>query len=520
LMAILSRNIFYMEKISNSIDFFLNEAKAYPNKVAIIYKNEEISFFKLAQDIHLTAIHFQQKGIKQGHKVLVFVPMSIDLYRVLLALFKIGATVVFLDEWVSKKRMEESCKLAKCDAFIGTWKANIFAQISAELRKIPIKLGVKYESKTVAIFKETFVQASDVALITFTTGSTGVPKAAIRTHEILSHQFIALKEIINPTNNDIDLCALPIVLLINLGAGCTSIIANYNARKPVTLKEAIIIKQIQKYKANRIVGSPFLLKQLALYITVHNIPFPHLKKIFTGGATVFIGDAKILHAAFPNVEIKAVYGSTEAEPISAINIVDLINSNNGLAHAGINTGVPHACAHVKILKLTEHVVYYSADEALNQDCLEVNMIGEIIVSGKHVVQQYLYNQDAVNRTKIFIGNTCWHRTGDSGYFTETGNLYFTGRCSTLLIDNEKIVSTLFYENNIQAITGVSIATVLKLNDKLIAIVEMNGGANKLQITDSIKSLGVETISFIQKMPRDPRHYSKIDYDKLKQMYFS
>jgi olefin beta-lactone synthetase len=502
----------------NIINFFLAAAKAHPHKTAIIHKGQSIGFSQLAADIHATAIHFQQSGIQQGHKVLVFVPMSIELYRILLALFKIGATVIFLDEWVSKKRMEESCKLAQCHAFIGTWKAKIFAQFSSELRKIPIKLGTTYRYHTSKVFKPPFVQPSDVALITFTTGSTGVPKAAMRTHEVLHHQFIALKEIINPTENDIDLCALPIVLLINLGAGCTSVIANYNARKPATLKEKLIIQQLQTHKINRAVGSPFLLKQLALYCTAHNIALPVLQKIFTGGATVFIDDAKVLHAAFSNTQVVAVYGSTEAEPISAINIIDLINSNNGLQQAGINTGVPHHCASIKILKITDAPAEYPNEATLEKDCQPINMIGEIIVSGKHVVQQYLHNEAAVKRTKIFIGNTCWHRTGDSGYLTQEGNLYFTGRCSTLINDNGKIISTLFYENNLQAIAGVNIATIIKQHEKLLAIVEIDKNANKENIIAAVNNLGIENISFINNMPRDPRHHSKIDYDKLQQIY--
>ena len=504
----------------NIINFFLDAAKAYPHKTAIIHKQQAISFSKLAQDIDITAIHFQQQGIQQGHKVLVFVPMSIDLYRILLALFKIGATAVFLDEWVSKKRMEESCKLAQCNAFIGTWKAIIFAQFSRELRKIPIKLGTSYLKQTSNKFIAPFVQPSDVALITFTTGSTGIPKAAIRTHKILTHQFIALKEIIEPTENDIDLCALPIVLLINLGAGSTSVIANYNARKPDKLKESIIIQQLQKHNINRAVGSPFLLKKIAAYCIANNISLPTLKKIFTGGATVFINDATILQLAFPHTVVKAVYGSTEAEPISAINIIDLLKSNNELQQAGINTGMPHQCATIKILKIIDEPVAYATDAELEKDCVPHNVIGEIIVSGKHVVQKYLHNEAAVKRTKIFIGNTCWHRTGDSGYLTQDGNLYFTGRCNNLINDNGKIISVLFYENNLQAIAGINIGTIVKQDEKLLAIVEINHNANKENIITAIQKLGIEDISFIQKMPRDPRHHSKIDYDKLKQMYLA
>ncbi len=505
-----------MTKAENNIlEFFKKAANEHPTKVAIIEKAKTISFSTLENEVHYTAIYFQQKGIKKGDKVLVFVPMSIDLYRILLALFKIGAIPIFLDEWVSKKRMEAACELANASAFIGIIKARVYSLFSTVLKKIPIKIGTTYKKYSSKNFDEVFVQPNDTALITFTTGSTGTPKAAIRTHEILTAQFEALKEIINPSENDIDLCALPIVLLINLGAGYTSVIANYNSRKPNTLKVKRIVEQVKKYKVNRIVGSPFLLHQLALYCLEKNIKISLVQKIFTGGATVFKTAALNIRSAFFTSNIQVVYGSTEAEPISAIDIDDLIKSNNTVKQNGINTGIPHSCAKIKICKISEYPLYFIDDAALNEHCLAENNIGEIIVSGKHVVQQYLHNEDAVKQTKIFIGDTCWHRTGDSGYLTKEGNLFFTGRCNTLIYKNNTIISTYFYENNLQAIVGINIGTVLQKNETLIAFVETDSTCDKKFIEKEIYLLQIDRIVFLKKIPRDPRHNSKIDYEKLR-----
>ena len=70
-----------------------------------IHKNKAISFSEFEKQIKDTSNYFLNKGISKGDRVLIFVPMSIDLYRIVLALFNIGATAVFLDELVSKKRM-------------------------------------------------------------------------------------------------------------------------------------------------------------------------------------------------------------------------------------------------------------------------------------------------------------------------------------------------------------------------------------------------------------------------------
>ena len=92
----------------NISELFISAAKSYPNKIAIIDPKGSITYSDLEKEVQKTAAYFQKKGIKRIDRVLVFVPMGIDLYRIVLALFYIGATAVFLDEWVNKKT--KSCR--------------------------------------------------------------------------------------------------------------------------------------------------------------------------------------------------------------------------------------------------------------------------------------------------------------------------------------------------------------------------------------------------------------------------
>jgi acyl-coenzyme A synthetase/AMP-(fatty) acid ligase len=298
----------------NIVDLFFEQAKSHPFKSAIIFQNDEISFGNLAQQINDTANFFLHKGISKGDRVLVFVPMSIDLYRIVLALFKIGATAVFLDEWVSKQRLEVCCKLSQCKAFIGIFKARIFSLFSAALRSIPINLGTSYQVIADKI-PLPVTYHDDAALITFTTGSTGIPKAAIRTHNFLYQQFKALQQKLNSKPEDISMTVLPIVLLINLATGTTSVIATFKASKPDTLKPGLVVDQIKKHHINTIIASPFFVKKISAYMIAQQLVLPGISKIFTGGAPVFPSEAAIYHRAFSDAKTEIVYGSTEAEPI-------------------------------------------------------------------------------------------------------------------------------------------------------------------------------------------------------------
>src|SRR5690606_10354457 len=194
-----------MENSFNIVGLFIHNAESYPNKTAIWDKNgDKITFSALAQQVRQTANYFRQKGIQRGDRVLLFVPMSIDLYRNVLALFYLGATIVFVDQWSKIDRLDTCCQMANCKAFVGSWKAHLLRFFSKGIRQIPIKLGWSYSGAENDKMCQTL--SEDAALITFTTGSTGTPKAALRTHGFLYEQFKALEEEIRakPLDADID----------------------------------------------------------------------------------------------------------------------------------------------------------------------------------------------------------------------------------------------------------------------------------------------------------------------------
>lgn len=501
----------------NITSHFFEAASKFPEKIAIADKKGNITFGELEQQVIQVSNTFLLRGIKKGDRVLVFVPMSIELYRTVLALFRIGAVAVFLDEWVSFSRLNASCKAAKCHAFIGSFKARILGLVSAEIRKIPIKLGTSIEQNHQNIaLPEVF--GTDTALLTFTTGSTGSPKAARRTHGFLHQQFLALSEEVQSSPEDIDMPVLPIVLLLNLGAGCTSVIAKYNSRKPSSLDPSKILNQIEFFKVTKITASPFFVLQLARYIKRENQTPPQLlRKIFTGGAPVFPNQATDILTAFSNTNLRIVYGSTEAEPISSISGVELIERTHNELSKGLPVGLPFHRAKVRIITIDDHPVNVDNEGSLEKLFLPAGTIGEIIVSGSHVLSEYFNNEEAIRQNKIFVGDKCWHRTGDSGYLDSQGNLFLCGRCKSLIVYKGELIAPFIYEFAIKATKEVEIGTVLLREKELVLVIETTSEANREHITNALRQsrLQFDYIHWMKSIPRDPRHHSKIDYEKLK-----
>ena len=496
-------------KKENITHLFFDAATKFPNKSAIIEGDRYITYDELADEVKKTAAYFWDQGIRPGDRVLVFVPMSIELYRVVLALFYIGASAVFLDEWVSKERLLLCCRIADCKAFIGTTKARVLCFFAKEIRKIPIKLSLKKRSSRNIASVEVNQEAT--ALITFTTGSTGIPKAADRSHRFLTDQFLILKEKIKTDPSDVDMPVLPIFLFINLAVGCTSVIAKFNSRKPQSLNPKVIIDQIQLHQVNRIIASPFFIRTLSEYMIEQDVRLSTIRNIFTGGAPVFPKEALVYCKALPDAEVLIVYGSTEAEPISSIS-AEAIVEDPLLLHKGLPVGEIHPKTQLKIINMTSEDI--PSIENFDDLDLDEEKVGEIIVAGEHVLKKYFNNPRAFAANKIISNGETWHRTGDSG-FVKNGKLFLTGRCKQLIFNNGEIISPFIEESKLLSIDGISMGTFMSCRNQLMLIVESK--LSKERIKELVSTFTFDHLKVLSQIPRDPRHFSKIDYARLATM---
>ena len=488
---------------NNIVEILFENAKKFPNKLAIIHKNEKITYSELSKDVKEYANYFLSKGLKNGDNVLIFVPMTIELYKILSAIFYIGATAIFVDAWADKNRLSQALTIVPCKAFIGCPKAFILKLMSKKVRDVKLNFVSGFIGKCKKEYNIEPAKPDTTALITFTTGSTGLPKAAKRTHEYLLEQHYVLKKHLNPETDDVDLASLPIFVLHNLACGTTSVIPDFNPQKPADINPEKIIKDIEKNNINTSVGSPRFYEKLAEYSEIKG-----LERIFTGGAPVFPKSAKLLQEKFKNCNVEIVYGSTEAEPIASISTRELLDFK-GEVKDGLFVGKPIDDINVKIIRPSDEPV-----QNFEESWLPQGEIGEICVEGKHVLKEYYNSEKAQNFAKIRYNGQIWHRTGDAGYIDKDDNLFLMGRVKNRFEYNGKEIYVFPIENALLEIDEIEIGTVMKIGNKIVLAIELKP-SSKINEFETAKLSGFEydRIEFL-KIPRDPRHNSKIDYDKL------
>lgn len=508
----------------NIIDTFLKAAAESPERLALVQDGSSISYGQLCEEVKTAAAYYQSRGLKRGDMVLVFVPMSIPLYRVVLALFYLGAVPVFIDEWVSVARLRDCLKVVPCIGLIAKPTYLLLSFFIGPLRKIPVRISAKKcTQKQQIILPPTAVSGSDTALVTFTTGSTGIPKAANRTHDFLYAQLAALQPLLQDVASPC-MTLLPIVVLLHFASGKTAILppARFKAGKPKTIRH--LANPIAHNDTEAIIASPAIIAMLIS--TTGNLSnalrsaFTHIKTVITGGGPVYPALAKQMRETFGAATIKAVYGSTEAEPISHIDAAELAGASlDILLTKGLPVGAPDPFTEVAILKMDAEVASLVDIDAFTFQLCHPGTPGEVIVAGAHVLRHYINNPFAEAQTKMHIDGKIWHRTGDCGLLDDDGRLYLLGRCAERFIWNGRAYYPAIISYGLQVLAGITDSALLLKDGAPLLVLEQADKPALSTVKDSLASLHLigAAILFIRKIPKDPRHQTKVDYAQLRQI---
>ena len=198
----------------NASDILKELAVKIPNKTAVIdtKTSSRISFNYLEKNSSKIANMFKDAGLQEGDGVLLFLPMSVELYSILAAIFKMKLVAVFIDPYADSEHIKNCCRIHPLKALvISGKKAGLFCYMNSEIRKIPNKYIINGKMPGFRKFSDyedhsfdftcTETEADTKALVTFTSGSTGTPKGLLRTHGFLSAQQKVLEKTLELPEN-------------------------------------------------------------------------------------------------------------------------------------------------------------------------------------------------------------------------------------------------------------------------------------------------------------------------------
>ncbi len=450
------------------------QIKARPRQTALWFPDRtQISFQELDELSRRIARSLEKAGIGIGDKVLLALGLSPLLYAAILAMTRLGITIMVVEPWMPLSRIKSKVELMKPKAFLAGQLGFFWGLRSESIRKIPHWLKAeKLMRESPAERRRVDVPFDQASMVTFTSGTSAEPKGVVRTHSYLLSQFRVISESLHTERfRGPDICIFPSFALANLGQGRSSLIIA-GAWQPQKLR-ALDLLPPELLPETAVCGPAFLAKLMQQAL------LPGLKSLHVGGA---LSDCDLFEAAiskWPGAEIEHIYGSTEVEPVASGSArAALARSRAKGLFQVLELGSPHPELQVQPGK------------------------DQLWISGSHVCPEYLGNSDANQQFKKRAADgTLWHRMGDR-VEVDGKNWSYAGRDSQLLQDFRG-------EQTIYSILGHSRAFLERDSQSRLSLYGEGLKPFLPAIKSALPELGP---CFETRIKRDRRHRARIARD--------
>jgi cyclohexanecarboxylate-CoA ligase len=289
-------------------------------------------------------------------------------------------------------------------------------------------------------------RGSDLAVALFTSGSTGVPKAALHTHRGLGYKAALMVGIHGLDAHDAVLMPAPLAhvsgllngVLLPATAGIPSVLmAAWDADEGLRL--------IEEERVTFMGAPPVFFSQMTASSRFRPEAVASLRLVSTGGASVSPAFVDATADAF-GCRVKRTYGSTEAPTVTTSGPSD------SLDRARETDG--HATGEVEI------TVHDPASGAV----LSAGQPGELWLRGPELFVGYA---DAAATDAVITPRGRWFRTGDLGVLDDDGWLRVTGRMSDIIIRAGENISASEVEATLEAHPSVRHAVAVAVPDQAV-----------------------------------------------------
>jgi len=525
----------------NIAEILLQRAAELGEKAAIVdvqrnsvrrKRDRSYSFRELDVATASVAGQLRSAGLKPGDGVLLLHPVTAELYLVLVALFRLGCVAIFLDPSAGRAHVERCCAIYPPKAFFGSPRAQLLRWTIPALRRVPrafcsgwfpgaqrldLRMDDLRTNADARPSREIVPLAPEApALVTFTSGSTGQPKAALRTHGFLLAQHRVLEASLALQPGMRDLTTLPIFVLANLASGVSSVLPDADLRSPGKIAPRPVLAQIERHKIETTAASPAFISRLLDECERSGTAMPSLSSIYMGGAPVFPGLLRKAKQFCAHAKITAVYGSTEAEPMAEVALADISNEDFAAMEQGkgLLTGRPVSAISLRVIRDQWGVPIPPLDARMFESLTVASgEPGEIVVSGGHVLPGYL-KREGDTETKFEVEGARWHRTGDLGYLDTSGRLWLLGRCNGKIQDARGTLYPFAVECAAMQTPAIRRVALASVDGRRVLAIEAQESVSPEAIRSSLSWAQLDQVVFLDHVPVDKRHNAKIDYVAL------
>lgn len=407
-------------------------ARRNPDKIAAVDAARRVSYAELAAESDRIAAGLLDLGIGRRDRVLLHLPNAIEFLSTAVALFKIGAIPVLALPGHRRDEIQHLAHASQAVAYIAQDRAQGFDYRTLardvlgavpDLRHVVIT-GEAEEFTPLSEIAQAEarelppVDASEVALLLLSGGTTGVPKLIPRTHDDYAYNIVACARTVEFDSSSVYLAANPVPH--NAALGCPGVLGALLLGGKAVLAANPSPDHVFPLIEQEGVTHTALVPALAL-LWAEAVQF---MPVDMTGMTVQVGSSK--------------FSATAAERVSrslGCRILNVFGIGEGLITSTRPDDPPEIAFHTegKPICPEDEIKIVDADD--NE--VEVGVTGELLTRGPYTIRGYFaapeHNQRAFTTDGFF-------RTGDLARLTEDGNLVIEGRLKDIIHHSGEKVS--------------------------------------------------------------------------------
>ncbi|NMD69286.1 long-chain-fatty-acid--CoA ligase [Bacillus sp. DNRA2] len=395
-------------------------ANGFPDRIVYQFMDQSTTYAELDFLVDRFAAALAKEGIGKGDAVALLLGNTPHFVIAYYGILRSGAAAVPINPIFSPREIEYILVNSEAKAVISIPQLQLV--LSALKQKLNHLGLVVYTDQLdsewnfdqfVRIANLNFIspviEKDDLAVILYTSGTTGDPKGAMLTHLNMGSNAQACTKLFELTHEDRIITVLPIfhvfcmTVCMNATITCSATMVLMPKFSPTE-----VVKTIKEQQATIFVGVPTMYNFLLQVPNATLEDFQSIRSCVSGGAPLPVA---LLHKFEQKYQVKIMegYGLSEASPVTAFNPI------HGVRKPGsIGIDIPY---------VTNKVVDPYGQEVPRGE------IGELIVQGPNVMKGYLGMPEA---TEIALRDG-WLYTGDMARMDEDGYLYIVDRKKDMIL---------------------------------------------------------------------------------------
>jgi acyl-CoA synthetase (AMP-forming)/AMP-acid ligase II len=366
-----------------------------------------IAYAQLAARVDRTAAGLAARGVRPGDVLALWAPNSPEWAIAALGAMAAGATVTGVSPVCAEREL--AGQLMDCDASVLVAAPELMdVARRADVRRAVALGDIEGEDAAPAVALE---PARAVALLPYSSGTTGLPKGVMLTHANVvagvGQACAALK--LGPRDTVVAVAPFAhvmgfvITMASALASGATLVTLGQFAFEPY-------LELVERHRATVLIGPPPVMAALAGHPAVDDRDLSSVELVVAGGAPVPAEIARAVGERLPGAVVRLGYGLTETAATATAPDRELAVTSGSVGRAMPSTEL--------------RVV----DPATGAD-LGPDEPGELWVRGPQTMAGYLHRPDA---TAAMIDADGWLRTGDLVVIDEEGQVFVVDRLKELI----------------------------------------------------------------------------------------